>query len=276
MSNGHPTSLKFSVSELYCMSLSKFKIIRHIGDGAIGTVFLAKYRPSGHYYVLKLVEYQHYNTVIPGLDLSMELDHPNLMKCYGYFSEMMGNKKQIIVIMEYIKGQELFDIVVRRDREYRTRNMKTILQQITDGLLYLHRKGYVHQDIKLENIMLTYKNKIKIIDYDFLVDINNIYRNYRCGTPSYCSPEIIRKETPHRKNDLWALGVSMYSFLVGTYPFQGDNKKDLFNDILNTTPDFSNVPIEFRPIIEGLLHKDSTKRISLEQVSTMLKDMENT
>lgn len=101
---------------------------------------------------------------------------------------------------------------------------KSLFRQIVEGIDYLHKKNVAHRDIKLENILLDEGNTIKIIDFGFSVVMEkDKLLNVFCGTPSYMSPELATKKDYHGWHaDIWALGVLLYVFLCGKFPFKGN------------------------------------------------------
>ena len=101
---------------------------------------------------------------------------------------------------------------------------KSIIKQILEGLDYLHSNDIAHRDIKLENILLNSQKAIKIIDFGFsLITPKNRPLDIFCGTPSYMAPELIaRKNYFGHLVDIWALGVLLFVFLSGRFPFQGN------------------------------------------------------
>ena len=100
---------------------------------------------------------------------------------------------------------------------------KRLFKQIVEGIDYMHKKSVAHRDIKLENILLDENNSIKIIDFGFSITMqNDRLLNIFCGTPSYMSPELaIKKDYYGWHADVWALGVLLYVFLCGKFPFKG-------------------------------------------------------
>lgn len=266
-----PPDQNFYDTELYCMSLSKFVIRQKIGGGSMGTIHLADYTPNGQTYALKIVEYKHWQTVMEGLAICEQFDHENVVKCYGHFSHCDDKNKFIVEIMEYVPGYDLHTIYTENTYEYVLNIFPRILPQIVQGLQYIHTSGYIHRDIKLENIMITSDGTAKIIDYDFIIHQGKARNAKRCGTPYYASPEMLDNTPVDHRTDLWSLGVLLYILLVGTYPFKGRNKDELFDNIMLIEPDFQDIPKIYRRIIGGLLEKDIRKRISLPQISKILK-----
>ena len=96
----------------------------------------------------------------------------------------------------------------------------------------VHKLNYIHRDLKPENIMYNPRtHQVKIIDFGFACISKEKLRVF-CGTPSYMSPEIVRKhEYDGKPVDMWALGVLLYVMLTGTFPFRGVSEHDLYQKI---------------------------------------------
>jgi MAP/microtubule affinity-regulating kinase len=101
---------------------------------------------------------------------------------------------------------------------------RRIFKQVAEGVAYLHQQNIVHRDIKLDNILVEESTRmVKLIDFGFSVVVAGGQRlKVFCGTPSYMSPEIVRKnEYDGKPVDVWALGVLLFVLLTGTFPFRG-------------------------------------------------------
>lgn len=268
---------KFDDYQLYCMTLSDFEITKKLGKGSFGEVFLATYKPflpsANNYnkqYCLKIIPYEKCNIVIRGLYICPELGHENLVKCYGHFSDTYNNVRSLVLIMEYVLGKDLHDVHLEYSDNELTIIVPIIIPQIIHGLQYLHSKNIIHRDIKLENILLTPDNKIKIADYDFLTYSDNIKGNDVCGTVYYNSPELSINDKYDCRTDIWSVGIVMYMLLIFNYPFYGSTNKETVHKILNDSFDMTKIPSRYKPIITGLLEKDPNKRISLDKALMLL------
>jgi serine/threonine protein kinase len=137
----------------------------------------------------------------------------------------------------------------------------------------MHKKGYVHRDLKLDNILIdpTTKN-IKIIDFGFSLKASATDKlNVYCGTPHYMDPDLVRK-VPYsgQAADVWACGIILYIIVVGKLPFFGEFEADLFRKIQSGK--YFPIPNEIgstkvRGLLNAIFTVDPKLRISAEQVS---------
>lgn len=263
----------FNDYELYCMTLSKFDIMEKLGKGSYGKVCLAEYIPNGRLYALKFIPYIHKNTVINGIELSMKIRHKNLIKCYGHFSERMDGNDYLIIILEFFQGRDLYDLIITDESGIKDSQIKSIAIQLVEAIKYLHQqRKFIHRDIKLENIMINDVGLIKIIDYDFLTEAEHPDTN-PCGTPYYASPEILQGKTVDYRSDLWSLGVCLYIMVSEYYPFDADTKDELYDMIINTEPEYNDIPDKYIAVISGLLTKNRKNRTDFQPLSKLLKEL---
>lgn len=263
----------FNVNQLNDMKTSKFELIEFLGNGAMGKAYLAEHIETGRLYVLKFIKRDGIKTE-RGIYLSLRICHKNFVKCYGYFMENIDNETYYISILEFFQGYNLGDLLI--DNTLKTIlpnvNKLSIIKQLVDAMEYLHKINLIHRDIKDENILVNAKGEIKIIDYDFLMDMN--YKDSeKCGTPYYASPEILLGKNISEKTDLWSLGVTIYIILTRLYPFDGNDIDDVTFSIIYSEPDMSIIPWKYKEIIKGLLQKDPSDRISLDRARNLLKNL---
>ena len=98
----------------------------------------------------------------------------------------------------------------------------------------MHAENICHRDIKLENILISDRGKVKIIDFGFSVHVEDGQKlKVFCGTSSYMAPEIVKKhDYSGFASDIWALGIVLYVMLTGRFPFKAKNEKELFSRIV--------------------------------------------
>ena len=191
-----------------------------------------------------------------------KLDHPNIIKILDYIEE--GDKSYII--MEYASEGELFDRICRS--KLTEKEARNLFSQLLDAVDYCHKKGILHNDIKLENILLQ-DSKIKLADFEFSG------KPY-CGSIPYAAPEVFqRKPLYNFKSDIWSLGIVLYAMVAGFLPFDADGDDRMISKMLVKKlvwPEhFSKGNFVFDSfglvdLVDRMLVLDPKKRISVEEI----------
>lgn len=140
------------------------------------------------------------------------IDHPYIAKLY----EVYEGKSHLYLVMEYIKGGDLFGRVMNV-KTFKIEEICFIIKQILVALEYLHQFGIFHRDVKLQNILLCSDDKfdIKLIDFglaDFYYKKEFVHN--KCGTPGYIAPEILNDENYDTKIDIFSLGIIFYILYI--------------------------------------------------------------
>jgi len=137
--------------------------------------------------------------------------------------------------MPFIKGGELYKIL-KEFKKLSEDVVRFYIVQIIMAIGYLHKKGIMHRDLKLENILVDEKGYIKIIDYGLAKTFSegDLAKTF-AGTPEYLAPEMINKQGHDYSVDWWAVGILMYEMLIGVTPFYSRSLNILFKKI-NTQP----------------------------------------
>lgn len=190
------------------------------------------------------------------IKIHQALDHPNIVK----FKNAFEDDENVYMIMELCENRTFVDLIKKRRRITEDEN-KYWMWQLLDGVRYMHRKGYIHRDIKLGNLFLDSEMKLKIGDFGLAAAIEHDGERKKtiCGTPNYIAPEILfdTKNGHSYEVDIWSLGVVMYTFLIGKPPFQTKDVKAIYKNIRDNLYDFPEaiqISKEARLIITSLLH----------------------
>ena len=169
-----------------------------------------------------------------------QLHHPHVTQMY----EVIATETSIWIITELCSGGELFDYLAEKGRLSEDET-KLLFGQLCLAVAYLHDKGIVHRDLKLENILLDERCRIKLGDFGFTREFERgTFMETFCGTTGYASPEMLQGKKyqgpgPYRpfvdthlppflsiypEVDIWSLGVILYCLLTGTLPFDDDDE----------------------------------------------------
>ena len=141
---------------------------------------------------------------------------------------------RLFFVMEFINGGDLM-FQIQRARKFPEAQSRFYAAEIICGLLFLHKRGVIYRDLKLDNVMLTASGHVKIADFGMCKEgiTDGVLTNTFCGTPDYIAPEILREQMYGGSVDWWALGVLMYEMMAGQPPFEADTEDDLFEAILH-------------------------------------------
>ncbi|MFN0278023.1 MAG: protein kinase domain-containing protein [Pyrinomonadaceae bacterium] len=215
-----------------------YKILREIGSGGMGTVFLAR-RDDGEFSMhvaLKIVRQSVADRDIivrfkRERQILANLNHPNIAVLHdGGVSE----KGEPFLAMEYVDGETLTEYAEKHNLSIREK-LKLFLK-ICSAVSYAHRNLVVHRDIKPSNILVTSEGEPKLLDFGlakaFESDTSKTQTALRAFTPAYASPEQIQGQNITTASDIYSLGVVFYELLTGAKPFNFDNKS--YEEILKT------------------------------------------
>ena len=254
-----------------------FIITKKIGEGTFSNVRLAINRQTGEKVAIKIMEKSkiiHEEDKIRmyrEIEILKKLRHPNIVQLYT----VIENNDKIYLIMEYIKGQELFNYIVAK-KKLSEKESCFFFQQLISGIEYLHKVKYVHRDIKPENLIINENSKqLVIIDFG----LSNIYSNPNkellssaCGSPSYAAPEMLNGDNYRGPPvDIWSCGIVLYAMLCGYLPFDDDNNDNdkLYDKICKGKFMIPNhVSEKARDLLNKILVTDPQKRLNLFQIKS--------
>lgn len=240
--------------------LGRFQILRELGKGAMGRVFLA-YDP-------KIQRQVALKIVTAGEQFLQEaraygrLQHPNIVMVF----DVGEDKGFSFIAMEFVEGENL-DTYTRPGCLLPIDRILTIIDQACGALDYAHAHHIVHRDIKPENLLLMSGDHLKITDFGLakqpsgdLMKSGAIF-----GTPYYMSPEQIAGKPVDGRSDLFSLGVVLYQLLTGERPFPGDSVSTIVYRIMYETPRAPKIvneklPVHFNTVLERALSKDPAGR----------------
>src|SRR3954447_1959699 len=211
------------------------------------------------------------------------LNHPNICTIY----EIEEHDGQPFIAMELLEGETVLERLTSRPGPVPLAELGDVGVQVCNGLQAAHERGIIHRDIKPPNIFLTRQGPVKILDFGIakLVETEDTHpavasegtrpdggttaHSFRSvtgvGTPSYMSPEQVRKERLDTRTDLFSLGLVLYQMAAGRRAFEGDTEEAIHEAILTATPEPARaynlaVPEALDRVLAKALEKDRTRR----------------
>lgn len=249
------------------LSIDTFNLFKLIGKGGFGKVFLAEPKyAGGEMYAIKVI-HKYYLVEYDAIDnLGMEKE---ILITYGKHNQLSGLKAtfqdefNVYMVMEYIGGGDLFNVITK-EQKLPEKSVSFYIAETSLGLLYLHRRGVIHRDLKLENIMLSLDGHVKIIDFGLSrqgIFNGKTYARTFCGTPTYMAPEIMNRGFYDCAVDLWSLGIITFELLTGLMPYNGYDVHTL-RPLVKRLPIFpSSLSIPSVVFISHLLKYTSSERL---------------
>lgn len=246
-----------------------------LGQGTFGKVKLAQHQETGVEYAIKILDKSDIKANELTLNVRREiaimkaLNHRNIVN----LREVLSSKSKLYIVMDLVRGGELFEQIERRG-ELDTKLARKYFQQLVDGIDYCHRRGVCHRDLKPENLLVDENGTLKITDFGVSSMKGGVSGSdllyTACGTPYYCAPEIINgAEEGYSgvKIDAWSCGIILYLLLTGTLPFQNEDMTKLYEQINRCEVEYPHwMSDDAKDLISHLLTKDPSRRYSLEDV----------
>ncbi|KER24261.1 hypothetical protein T265_08052 [Opisthorchis viverrini] len=248
-----------------------YKIGEYLGSGKFGEVKRCEEIRTGSAFAAKFVPIAHkddWESVQNEVAIMNKLRHPRLIQLYDAYAV----KSEVVLVLELITGGELFERIIDEDFDLNETRCIRFMNEILQGVEYIHNQGVLHLDLKPENILCLSKTsfKIKIIDFGLARFYGESDVRVLFGTPEFVSPEVISYEPVTPAADMWSVGVICYVMLSGLSPFMGDSQGETLANIIRVKYDFDYQ--EFEEISEGardfirmLLIKDPRKRMTASE-----------
>eukprot|EP00243_Klebsormidium_subtile_P004773 TRINITY_DN18925_c0_g1_i1.p1 TRINITY_DN18925_c0_g1~~TRINITY_DN18925_c0_g1_i1.p1 ORF type:complete len:815 (-),score=132.87 TRINITY_DN18925_c0_g1_i1:446-2890(-) len=263
-------------------TVNQYVKLRRLGTGSYGKVVLHKDSITGKLYAMKILhrsrlmhvhisgEETAWTDVLREIAIMKQLDHPNLVSLQEVIDDPDNDK--IYMVLGYEEKGPVFEgtgpeggVGEERARAY--------TRDVLAGLQYLHYHNIVHGDIKPDNLLMSADGRIKIGDFgvSHIFENDNDQLRRTPGTPAFTAPECCMGVPYHGKPaDMWALGVTLYVFVTGQYPFltQSNALADLYQAILHEDPAIpAHLPPALQDLLRKLLEKDPCKRATAEEAA---------
>jgi serine/threonine-protein kinase len=251
--------------------LGKFELLRSLGQGAMGEVFLARDPAIGREVAVK--------TILASTTAGPEakerfareaqaagtLSHPGIVTIHE-FGEDQG---VLYLAMEFVEGDDLRDLLASGGLS--KAELLEILAQVSEALAYAHRKGVLHRDVKPSNIRVSREGgrlQAKLMDFGIarMAESTLTSTGLLMGTVAYMAPEYVKTGTADPRGDLFAVGVMLYEGLSGQLPFAGDTTATILYRLVHEAPKplppsaLAGASPALRGILDRILDKDPERR----------------
>lgn len=242
-----------------------FEILRPLGRGSYGSVYMATLRETGAVVAVKIIPLTD-NDEIEGIQKEIAIlrdcNHPNIVKYYG----SCRAADALWIAMEYCAGGSVSDVMHAVGRPLEEEMIAYICGEALKGLTYLHSTGRVHRDIKCGNILLTEQGDVKLADFGVAAQLTSTLskRNTFIGTPHWMAPEVIQSSNYDGKVDVWALGITAIE-MAETYPprWRVNPNRVIFMVVRDPAPHLckrEQWTLSFQDFISQCLKKDPKSR----------------
>ncbi|MEP7037449.1 MAG: serine/threonine-protein kinase, partial [Acidobacteriota bacterium] len=255
-------------------TIGHYKIIKLLGKGGMGEVFLAEDTKLDRKAAVKFMdekfveEKNNLNRFFFEAKSSSALNHPNIITVY----EIGEFENRPFIVTEFIDGITLKEHLAKK--RLTLGELLDIAIQIASALAAAHKVGIIHRDIKPDNVMIRHDEIVKVLDFGLAkydstaidAEANTrarilTVRGMIMGTPHFMSPEQARGLAVDTRTDIWSFGVLFYQMLTNNLPFQGETTSDVIASILKSEP----LPLkhfipDISPTLENVILKTFRKK----------------
>ncbi|KAE9584190.1 putative protein kinase CAMK-CAMKL-CHK1 family [Lupinus albus] len=252
---------------------NKYEIGKVLGQGNFAKVYHGRNLATNENVAIKVIKKDRLKKESLVKQIKREVSvmhlvrHPNIVQ----LKEVMATKAKIFMVVEYVKGGELFAKVTKGKMD--EDEARKYFQQLISAVDFCHSRGVTHRDLKPENLLLDENQDLKVSDFG----LSALPEQRRsdgmlvtpCGTPAYVAPEVLKKKGyDGSKADIWSCGVILYALLSGYLPFQGENVLRIYRKSFKADYAFPEwISPQAKNLISKLLVVNPEKRYSIDDIT---------
>ncbi|GAA5853039.1 hypothetical protein JCM3766R1_000850 [Sporobolomyces carnicolor] len=258
------------------LTVNDFQVLRRIGQGSFGSVFMIRKRDTKRIYALKVINKSRITT--PGAlaqvfaerqVLALTVDSPFLVSLKFSFQ----SSTNLFFVIDYKGGGELFQHLQRDGGRFEESRVRYYVGEIVLAIEYLHEKGVVYRDLKPENILLDSNGHVVLCDFGLSKVLKGEEDRCKtlCGTTSFLAPEVLLDVGYSYPADWWSLGVLLFEMSWGWSPFYAETAVEEYERILKSEikiPNKGGYSAELKDLVLQLLNRDPESRIKVEGIKS--------
>jgi len=262
------------MSDLIAHTISHYHVVRLLGEGGMGAVYLAHDERLDRDLAIKVLptttmaDETARARLLREARMASSLNHPNIAHVY----EVGEDGGRDFIAMELVEGRTLGALTPSGG--FPTEVFFQYGLQIAEALAYAHEHGVIHRDLKSANIMITTEGRVKVLDFGLAKripengnehtpqDLGLTRPGFVMGTPTQLPPEVLGGTTADARSDVWSFGVVLYEMASGKFPFRGTSMSELLDAIRRDppTPLSARIPIGIQALILRCLAKEPGQR----------------
>ncbi|KAH8867229.1 Protein kinase C iota type [Schistosoma japonicum] len=257
------------------VGLNDFTLLKVIGRGSYAKVFQVEHKPTNRIYAMKVIKKE---TILDEEDIDWVQTEKHVFECATNHPFLVGlhscfqTRSRLFFVIEFVNGGDLM-FYMQRNLRLAEDYARFYAAEICIALNFLHERGIIYRDLKLDNVLMDSEGHIKLTDYGMCKEgiIGDMTTTTFCGTPNYIAPEILKGESYSFSVDWWALGVLLFEMLAGRSPWEGvgqsanpdQNTEDYLFQIILTRPIRfpRSISVRATNILSGFLKKVPAERL---------------
>jgi eukaryotic-like serine/threonine-protein kinase len=241
--------------------IGRFKIIKELGKGSQGIVYLASDKQLERHVAIKTIQLEKSTPKIKQQLLVeartiAKLQHPNIITLYE-MDEHLGTP---YLVFEYVDGQTLKEYLIKKGK-LNTKQTINILSPLLNAIAYAHKSGVIHRDLNPSNILITQSDTPRLMDFGIATLLGQRHGDGIWGTFKYMSPEQCNNQNISTTSDIFSLGLILFELISGKRAIDADNKFSIINKIVNEEIQYpDSIEVAIKEIIQKAVLKNPQER----------------